>query len=379
MPLIANTTPTVKRLKFKLAALVIGVMVALLLGEMILRVFLPHRLASSGREREYFCRYDADLGWAPLENVTARHQKDGRTAVVHQNQFGMRGPDDVQYRPADGRRRVLVLGDSYAWGFGVNQKELFSAPEVHGTDDEILNFGVSGYGTDQECLLYLLRGTNFVVDEVVVALTPYNDIANNLASKQYGFLKPYFTAEQNQLVLHKDHVHRNVVHWLTSALSRHCRVWNLLGEAHHALNELREKRQAHPSTAEARGWEYRPEDITERDRQGVELTVAILKRLRDAAVARRAEFTVVFVPYKPHVDKRLAWNHPLVPLIAAGLAREGISYREPYAAFLQAASAGGRPFNDPDNHFGPEGHALFAKFLTRTELASAAANFYARR
>ena len=49
-------------------------------------------------------------------------------------------------------------------------------------------------------------GTRFIADEVIVALTPYNDIANNLAAKQYGYPKPYFTLENAQLVLHNDHI-----------------------------------------------------------------------------------------------------------------------------------------------------------------------------
>jgi len=78
----------------------------------------------------------------------------------------------------------------------------------------------------------------------------------------------------------------------------------------------------------------------------------------------------------PHVEKHLPYNHPLVPLIAAGLTREGVSYREPYPAFLKAAIAGGHLFNKNDRHFSAAGHALFAKFLTDTEVALAAVDYY---
>lgn len=361
------------------AALTISFVVALLIGEIALRLLLPNQLASSSKERALFCRYDRKLGWAPRERITAKHLTDGLSALVHQNQFGLRGSDEMQHRNSGGKRRILVLGDSYAWGFGVNQNELFSAPEVHGPEVEILNFGVSGYGTDQEYLLYLRKGTNFVVDEVVVVLTPYNDVGNNLSPKQYGYLKPYFTLDEKRLVLHDDHIRDVQQQGLTFGLRHHSRVWTLLSEAARAFSNPREKRQNRESTAEAKPIEYRQEDISERDRAGGELTVAILKHFRDAVAARNAEFSVIFVPYKPHIDKRLSTNHPLVPAIAAGLTREGITYREPYPAFLQAALAGSQPFNDPDNHFGPKGHALFARFLTRTEMAAASVNYYARQ
>jgi hypothetical protein len=66
-------------------------------------------------------------------------------------------------------------------------------------------------------------------------------------------------------------------------------------------------------------------------------------------------------------------------VITAGLTRAGISHREPYPEFLKAAVAGGHPFNDPDNHFGAEGHALFAKFLTDTDEAWASVDYYAHQ
>src|SRR2546425_6211547 len=200
-----------KKVCFRIGATTIGVGIAMVMGEVCLRLLEPARLSSSGRERDFFCHFDPELGWAPLQNITALHKKGALSGLVHQNKYGLRGPDDMQLKKTTGKRRILVLGDSYTWGYGVNQTELFSAPEVHGTNDEILNFGVSGYGTDQEYLFYLREGTNFEVDEVVVAFTPYNDVANNLAPKQYGYLKPYFTLENQQLILHTEHIRKSAV------------------------------------------------------------------------------------------------------------------------------------------------------------------------
>jgi SAM-dependent methyltransferase len=357
-----------KAVLFRFVAIVFGLLIAALVGEVTLRLVMPSRLASARDEHAFFCRFDRQLGWAPLENITAVHNGKRATSIVHQNQYGMRGPDDIQLNKTSGKKRVLVLGDSYVWGYGVDQSKLFSAPEVHRTDEEILNFGVSGYGTDQEYLLYLRNGKDFVVDEVVVAFTPYNDVANNLASEQYSYLKPYFTLEGGQLVLHDNHVRKKQFNSIANALNRHSRVLNasseLLRKVEDALNPAKPK-------------EFASETVTDRDRAGVDLTVAILKKLQEAVAAHHAEFYVIFIPYKPHIEKHVTDNHPLVPLIAAGLTRAGISYREPYPEFLKAAVAGSHPFNDPDNHFSAEGHALFAKFLTDTEQARASVDYYA--
>src|SRR5256885_4602491 len=175
-----------KAFLFRFAAVLISLVIVALLGEVTLRLFAPDG-GKTLTERSRFCRFDRDLGWAPLENVTYRDEKRG--FFLHQNRFGLRGPDDMQLKKTSGRKRVLVLGDSYVWGVSASQDDLFTNPSVNGTNDEFINCGVSGYGTDQEYLFYLRTGQKFDVDQVVLVFTPYNDVTNNLASKQYSYLK----------------------------------------------------------------------------------------------------------------------------------------------------------------------------------------------
>jgi hypothetical protein len=357
-----------KAILFRFASVLIGLAIAALLGEVALRLFAP-RLGVAVNEKNRFCRFDHDLGWAPLENIT--YVEKNHRYLVHQNQFGLRAPDDMQLKKTSGRKRVLVLGDSYVWGVGASQEELFAAPEVHGTNDDLINCGVSGYGTDQEYLFYLLKGQKFDVDQVVVAFTLYNDVANNLAPKQYSYLKPYFTLNGGQLVLHNDHVRYSRVDSFSRNLNRECRVWNIADQGFHGLiNTLLRKPNKQLETDVV---------VSDADREGIELTLAILKKLKEAVAARHAEFYVVFIPYKPRVENHLPGNHPFAPLIAAGLTQMGVSYREPYPEFLKSAMAGVDPFNPVDNHFNAAGHALFAKFVTDTDLARASIDYYAHQ
>src|ERR1700731_2633416 len=357
-----------KAILFRFAAVLISLVIVALLSEVALRLFAP-RLGVAVNEKARFCRFDHDLGWAPLENVT--YEEKDNQYVVHQNQFGLRAPDDIQLKKTSGRKRILVLGDSYVWGVGASQEELFTAPEVYGTNDEVINCGVSGYGTDQEYLFYLLKGQKFDVDQVVLAFTLYNDVENNLNSKQYSYLKPYFTLNGGQLVLHNDHVRYSAVDTFFRNLNRECRVWNLAGQGLHGLiNTLLRKQPKHLETDVA---------VSEADRRGIELTLAIVKKLKEAVEARHAELYVVFIPYKPRIESHLPGNHPFAPLLAAGLTQMGVSYREPYLEFLKSAMAGVDPFNVGDNHFNAAGHALFAKFVTDTDLARASTDYYAHQ
>jgi len=358
-----------KAFLFRFVAIVISLLIVALFAEAALRIFAPSRLRYSVGERNFFCRFDRELGWAPLENITGMQGVDGKRFVVHQNEFGLRGPDDMQLKKKPGKKRVLVLGDSYVWGFGANQQNLFTEPDVHRTNDEIINFGVSGYGTDQEYLFYLQKGQRFEVDQVLLALTLYNDVENNLASVQYTRQKPYFTLEGDRLVLHNEHVRDKWFRSFSNELNRRSRVCNLASEGFVGLtNALFPKRR-------------KPElDVTvsETDRAGIELTIALIKKLKDAVTARGAEFGIVFIPYQPHIDKHSPNNHPFTPFFAEGLARIGVTYREPYPEFLKTALNGVHLFN-PDHHFTSEGHALFAKFITDSDEARASVDYYARR
>jgi hypothetical protein len=264
---------------------------------------------------------------------------------------------------------VLVLGDSYVWGFGATQEELFTERQVYRTDDELINGGVSGYGTDQEYLFYLREGQKFDVDEVVLAFTLINDVTNNLHAKQYSYLKPYFTLDAGQLALHSDHVRDGIVRRFGRTLRRKSRVYDFSNDGVHAL--IKTLQRKHPFEADV--------VVSKADRNGIELTLAILKKLKEAVEARHAKLLVVFIPYKPRVEQHLPGNHPFAPLLAEGLTKMGISYREPYPEFLKSVIAGVDPFKPGDAHFGAAGHELFAKFVTDTELARASTDYYAHQ
>src|SRR6185369_9764486 len=89
---------------------------------------------------------------------------------VRLNAEGLRGPE---IRPrAEVARRVLLLGDAFALGYAVSEEQtlraqletrLGGAPRV-----EVLNAGVTGYGTEQEVLFERCRGARLQPDVVVV-------------------------------------------------------------------------------------------------------------------------------------------------------------------------------------------------------------------
>ena len=343
----------------KLILVLFGCLAGFLLGEVALRVIFPGYVPSAGIERNFFCQFDGEIGWVPLPNISGQHQRHGFSAFVHQNQFGLRGPNSMAREKNSTRKRTLVLGDSYVWGYGVDQQWVFTEPNVHHSETELINFGVSGYGTDQEYLLYLREGVLFDVDEVVLVVTPYNDVENNLADEQYRHVKPYFTQSDDRLVLHTDHIHENKVQSVINWIWAHSRVINVVDRANRTFQNWMLIRNSDGAATPHAGL-LSPEAVSSRDQEGIQLTFHIITALRDAVQKTGARFSVAFVPYKPHILNHVPHNHPLVPLLAKRLTEANIDYYEPYFIFLENA-AGASLYNSLDNHFSGHGHAVFGR------------------
>lgn len=125
--------------------------------------------------------YVPQLGW--VHEVNQSTETIGGQPV-HINSAGFRGPE-VSERAMPGTLRIMLVGDSFTFGYGVAddstlsmqmQRELAHAP---GTCPrvEIINAGVNGYDTDQEVLFVQRLGLQYRPDVVIVGFNP-NDIVS---------------------------------------------------------------------------------------------------------------------------------------------------------------------------------------------------------
>ena len=110
----------------------VGIAVGLLIGEGVLRWAFPsyrdrfrtYTLVES--ERGKFARYDSMLGWSGREDAVGTFEWLDCRHEVRQNRFGWRGP---AYEPDRAKAsRLVVLGDSFVWGFGVEEADLHAPP-----------------------------------------------------------------------------------------------------------------------------------------------------------------------------------------------------------------------------------------------------------
>jgi len=166
-----------------------GCLLICVLMELVVRS-VSNEWAPTREERAKFWRYDPLLGWSHSPGQRGRLHHRDFTIEVSINSQGFR---DIEY-PIEriGKKRMLVLGDSYGWGLGVEQKECVTEIiEKKHPDWEIINASVSGYSTDQEYLYLKERGIRFKPD-VVMLLFYENDFTDNNIGSASWYFKPYF-------------------------------------------------------------------------------------------------------------------------------------------------------------------------------------------
>ena len=226
----ASETHKSRRL-FALLAILFGIFVALLLTEVLVRIVFDQPVQP---------RFVVDAGYGVRgnqANVTTRHYVPNEYSVsVSNNSAGMRGRREYLIERTDGVGRVLILGDSFSYGFGVEDDQVISAvleDELNqnapdGRSYEVANLSVSGFGQAEELVTYRELGRSYKADYVVMFYFD-NDIGNNVVSELFELSdegtivrtqESYLPAVKTREVLYRF----APVRWLFT----HSEAWNLI-------------------------------------------------------------------------------------------------------------------------------------------------------
>lgn len=166
-----------------------GLLAGLLASEVGLRVLAPQVY-----RRPPVWEYDPELGWRHTPGASGWLVSPEFAVEYRINAAGLRDREVIREKTS-GRRRLLCFGDSFVEGWGVSREECVSEVlQSRLAGVEVLNFGVAGYGTDQEWLLFEKQGLLFCPDWVVLFFYG-NDLWNNAARQGIGAergYKPFF-------------------------------------------------------------------------------------------------------------------------------------------------------------------------------------------
>lgn len=175
----------------KIKSILIGILLSLfslvimyLLGEAYIRIFDPQPVMP---------KYVTDSGFGTrvfTPNTKTHHTTPDFKVEVRSNSLGMRSDRDIPFEKPDDVFRILLLGDSFTFGYGVNLEDSYpylieKNLQAEGINAEVVNLGVADYGTGEELVMLNNRGLKFDPDLVVVGYW-INDIRDNEAAMLYS-------------------------------------------------------------------------------------------------------------------------------------------------------------------------------------------------
>ena len=289
--------------------------------------------------------YSEKYGWEPRPDF-AGLLHDVFTTV---NARAYRGPVHA-YEKLPDRIRILMLGDSIAFGARVTDGQTFSALlESRSGRFDVVNLAVEGYGTDQELLRLENEGLRYHPDVVILNFCMTNDVLNNALqtdTEDERVQKPYFTWEGGGLRLHDERLKlswlRRIEQWLVDRSHLYHRVAALL-----------------PARSARRGG-------TDRDPEGagrvgraraLELTFRLIRRIDEVTKRAGARLLVLLHPDEPAYRRRsrllqeFCWTPLLEGIPVVDL---GERYRAEGMTFDQVAL-------DYQGHLTPLGHHFAAE------------------
>lgn len=195
-------------------------LVILLLGEILLRIFLP---SAYGVPYGAFIE-DKEIKYIPKPNFKGyiyNHAHEDYKLNFVINSDGLRDYDYSIQKPK-GTYRIITLGDSETFPdeiqlyeqFGkLLEKKLNNSTEIN--KFEVINFGVSGYDTNQSILFFKRKGLKYNPDLVIYFFNP-NDILDCSEGGYYLF---------NGLRVSKEFIKKPIIiKFIYTFLYKHCYV-----------------------------------------------------------------------------------------------------------------------------------------------------------
>lgn len=282
----------------------------------------------------HFDDYDPTKGWVLRKGVSGDPQFGHGT--LNSNTRGARGAEEPPLQRRPGRRRVVVLGDSFTFGEGVGDGETYAHRlQQRLPDTEVVNLGVHGYGLDQ--ILIRLREEVPRYHPDVVLLGFFGDDAARCLLDFRDYAKPRFVLRDGRLDLRGSPVPAPRAAFWREAARSHLYDLATLGRARRRFEERR---------------------VTE----GPPLMAALLDQMRRDSEAEGARFAIADLPPPEEIALETAVGPTEQPLLDYARGRPVIvcRTREP----LHALWKGGAPFR-LSGHYDAATHDALAGLIAR--------------
>ena len=296
MPSEFPSQPTSRRLAYRAGRIIFIVLYVIVAAEVFLRLFAPQAIMP-----RYVCAGNNGIR-ANEPNKSYWHSAPSFHINIRTNAKGLRADRDIPYEKPAGVKRILILGDSYGIGYGVNVEDTFAMVlertlNSSGTPCEVINLSVSGFGSAEELVMLKTEGLKYHPDLAIFQFNsadPRETMASGLFDLEKGQLvranETYLPAVRIQGVLFNIAAYR--------FLAEHSQLYVLVRERaaefvkRHVMPGIRivaPKRTSHDAMSTA---------LRDRDNEPYNnrLTLAVLNAARDVCRENAVEFMVVDIP-----------------------------------------------------------------------------------
>lgn len=336
-----------KRMLKKFATLAVSTVLCSVAAELALRQISPIRTFVNPAGS--FHQPDRELGWVGTPNLKARFRKVDFDVLVYSDATGFRARKST-VEPAPGSPVIAVLGDSFTWGWGVENGGVLTDVMQNelGPLADVRNFGVNAYGTFQELLLLHRLLTNGLSPQFVFVMFCQNDFYNNLDDDPW---QPSLAVNGTNVTVRNYPVAKRSV----SPFKQVVKKSHLLSSIAYALNFTKAKRRV-----------QRLEDVAFVDGEVAEAPRrAMTHCLKEfAAVCRPAGIQLWFVYIPMFTDVQLETSSRTREAMRILCDEQGVRLLDLTGDFRKAA--GGRPialYFPHDSHWNAQGHQLAGTVL----------------
>jgi lysophospholipase L1-like esterase len=339
----------VKTAIFRLLAAVLIFCSALVILEIVVRIVSPQRNMG-------VCvnEWDRNTGTRLIPGLKGTLSCSEYSIDIAINSKGLRDRD-FPYEKPPGTRRILCLGDSYTFGYGVQADETFakllerslSESDSSSSRWEVLNAGIGSTGTAHQLALYETEGSKYSPDIVVVNFCPANDFFDNIASGLY-------TIENDTLVKH------DALRTRARGIQRFTRFipgYGFLSSRSHLLNLVRYRVAAmnyHELNRKV-SQSAKPENVVAQHNR---MTRYLLDAFQRSCAERGSRLVVMFMP-PPRTAEVGQWTAEMI----AYCELRGIPVLDLEPSFEEARRNSLRTYYRIEGHWNAAGHAVTARAL----------------
>lgn len=356
-------------MKSNILALMLGLLLAFLCSEVVLRVFPPALMSD-----ELYRQYDHDVGWLLKPVQSARTSKSCLNIhPIHVNHQGFR---DKEW---EGKSTIAVLGDSFMQGSQLPDGTLVPQVLESLLRVPVMNTGIDGFGTLHEYLVYKKYVAPHKPEIVLLFFYPVNDVVDN----SFRFLKDGtpmprgFIDKDGKISVRLPDVSPEERSGLSAFVKRHVKTALLFRRGYDAVSALQNQ-----GPNASMGVVYMPE--TDELREAWQITEHYLMQLQQEVSQQGGRFFVVVVP--EYIQIANDWQQDLKDHFKIEVPK-GFSRERPVRRLEQIAQRNGislieldqffRGYRDRwqlpapyfyyrcDGHWNPMGHFLAANFIAK--------------